>query len=300
MKFRLTFPLLFLCSLLAAQEPFFPSAVPKGFPEGEGKFAVFAGFPSEGAWCGWWTNSAGTRKAITLPVSFTAPRAILGADISGNQLCIHLFRQDNWMRITECFRFNAEISSFVWEEFTAVDAVPYFLQELRQASNLAAKLTVLDRYSGLKADTKIFTEFAHLIRPVLRQLQNDTLALADRQHLLQTFFYSIPGQEILSWRKREQAEEFFTDYPFGTAEEWLDLLDHWQKILVSNSPEEYILVTSVLSRNRPENAVYLWQLALAYEGRNMHTEAIGFWRKYIALAESQGIMVPEDIRKKIK
>jgi hypothetical protein len=300
MKHLLSFKAIVICGILSAQEPFFPSAVPANFPEGEGRFAVFAGFPSEGAWCGWWTPSAGTRKAITLPVSYTASRSLLGADVKNDQLCIHIFRQDNWMRITECFRFNAESQTFIWEEFTSVDAVPYLLQELRQAKMLEDKINAMDTYSGLQADSRILSEFVHLIRPVLRELQTDTLHFEYKQNLLQTFFYSIPGQEVLSWRKRDQAEEFFTKYPGASAEEWLDLLDHWQRVLGGTSPEEYILVTSVLSRNRPDNAQYLKQLALAYEGRNMHSEAVTFWRKYIALAETQGIPITDDIRKKVK
>jgi hypothetical protein len=308
MQYRFFLPL--LCWLLsmsqpiASQTPYLMKGIPLGFPGGDGTFALFSGFEAEGAWCGWWTPEAGTREAYSLPVSYSAADAILNAEILNENLCIHIFRQDRWSLISECFQFNTETKQFNWINTNVADATIPFFQDWRMATDLLNKIKVLDKWSASRPDSLILSLVPDLMRNILLELQKNQPA-ADT--LLPAFFYSKTGQEILIWRKQEQAAQFFSKFPGSSVEEWLQLLAHWQKFLElkynsdRNTPiDEWLMVSLVLHRNQPDELKWLRAVAEGYTAKRMEPEAKRYWTELASLYKRKKMPVPNEVQSKLK
>jgi hypothetical protein len=120
--------------------------------------------------------------------------------------------------------------------------------------------------------------------------------------LVRQFFESPPGQEVLVWRKKDQAEDFFKAMGQGDLSLWTTLLDtYFHTLTTSEEKDLRLLLASVLSRAKPDPK-WLEALALGYQEKNLPELAEENWKKYVLLMDEQhrGKEVPQELRNRFK
>jgi hypothetical protein len=291
--------LLLLGAQLQAQNPWIVSSTPHGVPESPLPFAIVPGFPQEGATAMRWNPSSGPVSFWPLPVSFSHPDLLLHAstEVNGN-LCLRYFLPQRKTVLKECFAFQNQ--RFQWHSAELTDASLPFNAAWFGAKTLQDKIKVLGDWSGTRPDTMVMTKVPELMQALVQLTKEQPASIYNPT--VRQFFESPTGQEVLVWRKKEQAEEFFNAMGQGDVSLWTLLLEAYFNTLIAEGEKDLrILVASVLSRVKPEPQ-FLEALAIEYQEKNLPDLAEDWWKKYVLLMDElqRGKEVPPELRNRFK
>lgn len=291
--------LILLWTNVHGQNPWILSSAPTGVPASPLPFAVMPGFPQEGATAMRWNPSSGPVSFWPLPVSFSHPDLLLQASTEANgNLCLRFFLPERKTLLKECFVFRDQ--RFQWHSTELTDATLPFNAAWFGAKTLQDKIEVLSDWSGTRPDTMVMQKVPEVMQALVQLTKDQSAALYNP--LVRQFFESPPGQEVLVWRKKDQAEDFFKAMGQGDLSLWTTLLDtYFHTLTTSEEKDLRLLLASVLSRAKPDPK-WLEALALGYQEKNLPELAEENWKKYVLLMDEQhrGKEVPQELRNRFK
>ena len=289
---------LLLWTQIQAQNPWMLPAAPSGVPESSLPFAIMPGFPQEGATAMRWNPSSGPVSFWFIPVTFSHPDLLLQSTIENGNLCLRYFLPERRTVLKECFVFQNQ--QFVWHSTELTDATLPFNAAWWGAKTIQEKIKVLSDWSATRPDTMVMSKIPEIMKELVQLTKEQPASLY--QPIVRDFFESPAGQEVLIWRKKDQAEDFFKVMGQGDVSWWTTLLEVYFHTLVEEEEKDIrLLIASVLSRVKPDPQ-WLEALALGYQGKNLPELADDWWKKYIRLMDEQqrGKEVPPELRNRFK
>lgn len=289
---------IFLSWNMMAQEPFFPEKAPEGLPKNPGRFALLPGFPQEGVTAMFWSAEHGPVVSWHIPTTYSHPAYFLSAEAEDNTLCLRFYYSRNRSILKECFAFRN--GDFEWIRTESGDASLAFMAQWREAGDFYEQLACLNRWSGPRPDSMVLQFLPEMVTRLVYSVQNEPDSVYKPK--VYAFFDNPVGQELLIWRKKKQARDFFARFGNGGSENhWLLLLKTYLDVLPEEQIHLRLLVAAIVCRNSdfPEG---LKIQAEIYESLGQTEKARESWNNWVNLMDKQqrGREVPEEIRRKIQ